>query len=206
MRAILHLTCSPRGPLAHSRTISDELVTRLLATEPSARVIERDLFATPPALVDAGFTAAILASPPDFGAPALAASEALITELESCNAVVIGTPMNNYTVPATLKAWIDQIVRIHRTFRSTPQGKVGILRDRPVYVVIASGGYFSGPSPSGTPAQPDFLTPYLRAIFGTIGITDLHFITLEGLTRGADALAQALTAARDRIDTLLPPR
>ena len=206
MRVILHLTCSPRGPLAHSRTISGELVARLLATEPGARVIERDLFATPPALVDRDFTAAILASPPDFGVPALAASEALIAELEACDAVVIGTPMNNYTVPATLKAWIDQIVRIHRTFRSTPQGKVGILRDRPVYVVIASGGYFSGPSPSGTPAQPDFLTPYLRAIFGTIGITDLHFITLEGVTRGADAQATALAAARARIDALLPPR
>jgi len=206
MRAILHLTCSPRGPLAHSRTISGELVARLLAAAPGARVIERDLFATPPALVDRGFTAAILASPPDFGAPALAASEALIAELEACDAVVIGTPMNNYTVPATLKAWIDQIVRIHRTFRSTPQGKAGILRDRPVYVVIASGGYFSGPSPNGTPAQPDFLTPYLRAIFGTIGITDLHFITLEGVTRGAEAQATALAAARDRIDALLPLR
>ncbi len=206
MRAILHLTCSPRGPLAHSRTISAEVVARLLATEPGARVIKRDLFRTPPGFVDGGFTAAILASPPDFSAPALAASEALIAELESCDVVVMGTPMNNYTVPATLKAWIDQIVRIHRTFRSTPQGKVGILRDRPVYIVIASGGYFSGPSPSGTPAQPDFLTPYLRAIFGTIGITDLHFITLEGVTRGADAQAQALSAARDRIDALLPPR
>ena len=113
--------------------------------------------------------------------------------------------MNNYTVPATLKAWIDQIVRIHRTFRSTPQGKVGLLRDRPVYVVIASGGYFSRPSPQGTPPQPDFLTPYLRAIFGTIGITDLHFIMLEGLTRGAEALAQASAAARERIAALLPP-
>jgi FMN-dependent NADH-azoreductase len=89
MRAILHLTCSPRGPLAYSRTISGELVARLLAAAPGARVIERDLFATPPALVDRDFTAAILASPPDFGAPALAASEALIAELEACDAVVI---------------------------------------------------------------------------------------------------------------------
>jgi FMN-dependent NADH-azoreductase len=80
-----------------------------------------------------------------------------------------------------------------------------LLRDRPVYVVIASGGYFSRPSPQGTPPQPDFLTPYLRAIFGTIGITDLHFITLEGLTRGAEALGQASAAARKRIAALLPP-
>ena len=204
MRTILYLTCSPRGALAHSRTISSELVARLLATYPAACVIERDLVATPPSFVDSGFATGILATPPDFGHAALATSEALIAELEACDAVVIGTPMNNYTVPATLKAWIDQIVRIHRTFRSTPQGKVGMLRDRPVYVVIASGGYFTGPSPSGTPAQPDFLTTYLRAIFGTIGIADLQFITLEGLSRGPEALAQALEAGRGRIEALLP--
>jgi FMN-dependent NADH-azoreductase len=204
MRTILHLTCSPRGPLAHSRTMSGELVARLLAAYPAARLIERDLVATPPSFVDSGFATGILATPPDFGMPALATSEALIAELEACDAVVIGTPMNNYTVPATLKAWIDQVVRIHRTFRSTPQGKVGLLQDRPVYVVIASGGYFTGPSPSGTPAQPDFLTTYLRAIFGTIGITDLQFITLEGLSRGPEALAQALGAGRGRIDALVP--
>jgi FMN-dependent NADH-azoreductase len=204
MRTILHLTCSPRGPLAHSRTISGELVARLLTAYPAARVIERDLVALPPSFVDGGFATGILVTPPDFGMPALASSEALIAELEPCDAMVIGTPMNNYTVPATLKAWIDQIVRIHRTFRSTPQGKVGMLRDRPVYVVIASGGYFTGPSPSGTPAQPDFLTTYLRAIFGTIGIADLQFITLEGLSRGPEALAQGLEAGRGRIEALLP--
>ena len=204
MRTILHLTCSPRGPLAHSRTMSGELVARLLAAYPAARIVERDLAATPTSFVDSGFAAGIAATPPDFGVAALATSEALIAELEACDAMVIGTPMNNYTVPATLKAWIDQIVRIHRTFRSTPQGKVGLLHDRPVYVVIASGGYFTGPSPSGTPAQPDFLTTYLQAIFGTIGITDLQFITLEGLSRGPEALAQALGAGRDRIDNLVP--
>jgi FMN-dependent NADH-azoreductase len=204
MRTILYLTCSPRGPLAYSRMVSAELVARLLAAYPAARVIERDLVATPPDFIDHGFAAGIAAVPPDFAVPGLAGSEALIAELEGCDAVVIGTPMNNYSVPATLKAWIDQIVRIHRTFRSTPQGKVGLLRDRPVYVVIASGGYFTGPSPSGTPAQPDFLTTYLRAIFGTIGMTDLHFVTLEGVTRGQEALAQALAAGRSRIAALVP--
>ena len=103
MRTILHLTCSPRGPLAHSRVISGELVARLLAAYPAASVIERDLVAMPPGFVGSGFATGILATPPDFGMPALATSEALIAELEACDAMVIGTPMNNYTVPATLK-------------------------------------------------------------------------------------------------------
>jgi FMN-dependent NADH-azoreductase len=172
------------------------MVARLLATYPAACVIERDLVAMPPSFVDAGFATGILVPPPDFGMPALASSEALIAELEASDAVVIGTPMSNYTVPATLKAWIDQIVRIHRTFRSTPQGKVGMLRDRPVYVVIASGGYFTGPSPSGIPAQPDFLTTYLRAIFGTIGITDLQFIALAVASSGRKGDCQTIAIRR----------
>jgi FMN-dependent NADH-azoreductase len=90
-------------------------------------------------------------------------------------------------------------VRIHRSFRSTPAGKIVLLHDRPSHIVVASGGYFTGPSPSGTPAQPDHLTPYLRDILATIGITDLTFITLEGSSRGPDAVATALAAGRTRL-------
>jgi FMN-dependent NADH-azoreductase len=133
-------------------------------------------------------------------------SETLINELERADAVVIATPMHNLTVPAVLKAWIDQIVRIHRTFSSTPRGKVGKLADRPVYIVIASGGWFSGPSPTGAPAQPDFLTPYLRTIFSTIGIRDIHVMALEGVTRGPAMLERAVTLARQALDHILPPR
>ena len=74
-------------------------------------------------------------------------------------------------MPSTLKAWIDHIVRIRRTFRSAPEGKIGLLADKPVIVVSAHGGYVGG-----TPAyQPDFLMPYLRAIFETIGLKQVEF-------------------------------
>jgi FMN-dependent NADH-azoreductase len=197
MRAILHLTCSPRGAAAISHIISSELVDALRARHPGAAVLTRDLAAAPPAFVDAAFTRAIR-DPALIDAPEFAASQALIAELEASDALVIGTPMHNFTVPAVLKAWIDQVVRIHRSFRPTPAGKLGLLRDRPSFVVITSGGYFTGPSPSGTPAQPDHLTPYLRDILATIGIADLTFITLEGLSRGPQAVAVALAAARTR--------
>jgi FMN-dependent NADH-azoreductase len=100
----------------------------------------------------------------------------------------IGTPMNNFTVPSTLKAWIDHIVRIGRTFRSTPGGKIGILHDRPLVVVSAHGGYCGD-----APGQPDFLTPYLRAVFETIGIRSTEFLRLEGLARGPDAVTRSIT-------------
>jgi FMN-dependent NADH-azoreductase len=203
MKAILYLSCSPGGAGAVSRIMADEVVTHLRRLHPAATVAERDLAANPPALVDAGFRAAILA-PPDFSHPALAASEALIAELEACDALVIATPMHNYCVPAVLKAWIDQIVRIHRTFASTPAGKRGVMADRPVYVVVASGGWFSGPSPTGVPPQPDFLTPYLRAVFATIGLRDVRFLTLEGVTRGPEMRDAAFAAARAKLAEWLP--
>jgi FMN-dependent NADH-azoreductase len=203
MRAVLYLTCSPKGRPAFSRLMADELLARLVEANPGALVIHRDLATNPPPVPDAAFSAAVLAAAPADD-PAFAASEILIGELERADALVIATPMHNYSVPAVLKAWIDQIVRIRRSFQTTPAGKVGMLPDRPVFIVVASGGWFSGPSPSGTPAQPDFLTAYLRAALGTIGLNDLAFITLEGLTRGAEAADRALASARARLVQLIP--
>jgi FMN-dependent NADH-azoreductase len=203
MTTILHLRCSPRGAEAFSSRMAEEVVARLRQHHPGAEIIFRDLSAQPPPLVDAGFSAAIL-GPPGEVPPALVVSEVMIQELEAADVLVIATPMHNYCVPAVLKAWVDQIVRIHRTFASTPGGKVGKLRDRPVWLVVASGGWFTGPSPSGAPAQPDFLTPYVRAILATIGIEDLRIITLEGVTRGADIAAAAFTRARAVLDAAMP--
>ena len=195
---ILYLTCSPRGGASFSRRIGDELVGRL-----GGAVLTRDLTIDPPPLVDAGFSAAILAPVGGDVPPALAVSEALVRELEAADVLVIATSMHNFGVPAALKAWIDQIVRINRTFRSTPDGKVGLLPDRPAYLVVASGGWFTGPSPIGTPAQPDYLTGYVRIVLETIGIRSLSVVTIEGATRGADIAANAMEKARAEVDRLL---
>lgn len=199
MTTILQILVSPR-PQSASRLIAREVVARLVAREPGARIIDRDLARDPPPHPDLALYNAILT--PEIGPehPDFALSEELIGELEAADWVVIGTPMNNFTVPSTLKAWIDHIVRIRRTFRSTPQGKVGMLRDTPVIVVTAHGGYIGG-----TPAyQPDFLTPYLTAIFETIGMPRIEFVPLQGVTRGPEALAKALAEARAWIERRLP--
>ncbi len=204
MTSILHLQCSPRGAAAFSSRMAAEVVARLRCHSPEAEIRFRDLAASPPPFVDAPFSAAIL-GPPGEVPPALEISETLIRELEDASVLVIATPMHNYGVPAVLKAWVDQIVRIHRSFASTPGGKVGRLTDRPVWLVVASGGWFTGPSPSGAPPQPDFLVPYLRAVLSTIGIRDMHVLTLEGVTRGADIASAAITRACAELDRVLPP-
>ena len=192
MTTILQILASPR-PQSVSRRIAREVTARLAARHPGAEIIARDLAAEPPPHPDLDLYEAIL-SPVTDDDPRFALSERMIGELEAADYVVIGTPMNNFSVPSTLKSWIDHIVRIRRTFRSTPEGKIGTLRDPPVYVVSAHGGYMSGGY------QPDFLTPYLRTIFATIGIEQVEFLQLDGLSRGPEAMARALDQAATWMD------
>jgi FMN-dependent NADH-azoreductase len=123
--------------------------------------------------------------------PAFAASEALIAELEATDALLLTTPMHNFTLPAVLKLWLDQVVRFGRTFQSTPEGKIGLLADRPTYICIASGSLFSGEAAR----QPDFLTPYLRAILACVGLNDLTFFHAEAAGRNPQAVMAASLAA-----------
>jgi FMN-dependent NADH-azoreductase len=175
---ILHIDCSPR-PESHSRQLSAAVVDKLLTIVPDAHISRRDLGYEPIPHAEAAYAAA-LATPASLAeagrtADSVRLAEQLIEEVERADVVVIGTPMNNFSVPSVLKAWIDQILRVGRTMQSTPSGKVGMLRDRPVFVGIASGGVFAGDRPS----QPDFLTPYLTAVLGCIGLNTVHYLPLQ---------------------------
>jgi len=173
---ILHIDCSPR-PESHSRQLSAAIVEKLLEVAPGASITRRDFAAAPLPHASADYATA-LSSPAALAAPpkgALDLSEALIREVEAADVIVIGTPMNNFTVPSVLKAWIDQILRAGRTFVSTPGGKVGMLQDRPVFIGIASGGVFTGDKAN----QPDFLTPYLSLALGSIGLKTLQFLPVQ---------------------------
>jgi FMN-dependent NADH-azoreductase len=197
MTTVLQILVSPR-PQAWSRRLASEIVDRIGVLRHDVRVITRDLAAEPPPHPGRDLYDAILSPTPDDD-PRFALSECYIIELERADVVVIGTPVNNFCVPSPLKAWVDHIVRIRRTFQSTPEGKIGLLRDRPVIIASAHGGYVSTP-----PVQPDFLTPYLQAIFETIGIYSLEFVRLEGMARGPEAVARALDAAKGWLERRLP--
>ncbi|ANN68262.1 FMN-dependent NADH-azoreductase [Bordetella bronchialis] len=185
---ILRIHCSPRGRESESYRLGERIVGLLRARHPDARVVDRPLAQGTIAHVDDGYADALGGhGAPRDPAGSLADSDRLIQELEAADCVVIATPMHNYTVPSSLKAWLDHIVRIHRTFISTPDGKVGTLRDRPVYIAVSSGGRYSGESAR----QPDFLTPYLTAILNTVGLFDIRFFSVQGAALGPEALAEA---------------
>jgi FMN-dependent NADH-azoreductase len=197
---ILHIDSSPRQE-SHSRQLSAAIVEKLLEVASGARITRRDLGAEPLPHAVADYAVA-LSSPATLAAPpkgALDLSEVLIQEVEAADVIVIGTPMHNYSIPSVLKAWIDQILRVDRTMKSTPAGKVGMLRDRPVFIGVASGGVFTGERAN----QPDFLTPYLTLALNSIGLRTVQFLSVQAtafLDRGrAELEREKALAAIDPI-------
>jgi FMN-dependent NADH-azoreductase len=188
---ILHLDCSPRGEASESYRISQQIVCFLMQREPAAVLVRRVIGGGAIPHIDGSYATALgsteQSSVEISPSGSMSRSEELIQELESSDVVVIGTPMHNFTVPSALKAWIDHVVRVRRTFNTTAEGYVGTLRDRPVFIAVSSGGRYSG----ARARQPDFLTPYLRAVLGTIGLHDLNFFSAEGSAGGPEAVAEA---------------
>ncbi|NLX19029.1 MAG: NAD(P)H-dependent oxidoreductase [Desulfobulbus sp.] len=175
---ILHIDCSPR-PESESRKLSAAILDRISAGRSGVTVVRRDLGRDPVPHADEGY-ATVLSAPGTLSAEqikeATQLSEQLIREIEEADLLVIGTPMNNFTLPSVFKAWIDQVLRMGRTMDTTPDGrKVGLLQDKPVYIGIASGGVFTGENAQ----QPDFMIPYLRAAFACIGLETLQFFPLQ---------------------------
>ncbi len=125
-----------------------------------------------------------------------AISDALLSRLEEADEVVIGLPMYNLGVPSTFKAWIDRLARAGKSFKYTETGPVGLIADKPVTVLAARGGVYAG-------TDYDTQTPYIRHIFGLMGITSVNFVYAEGLNMGEEAAEKAFSAANGKFIELL---
>lgn len=193
---ILQVNSSARAEGSHSTKLANALVERLSATQPQAVVTVRDLGRTPHPMLDetalqALFTPAEQRTSEQ--AARVALDDALIAEIQSAEVVVLGVPMYNFGVPAQLKSWIDAISRAQVTFRYTEQGPEGLLKGKKVYVVLTRGGLYRN-----TPT--DTQTPYLKTLFGFLGMTDVQFMYAEGLAMGPEAEQAALASAQQQIE------
>ncbi len=193
---ILRIDASARRTDSVSRALGDEVVRRLLAEDPGAHIEAIDLADGMPH-IDGDWVAANL-SPADERCAAqrarLRMSDDAIATLQAADVVVLTTPIYNFSVPSVLRAWIDHICRAGLSFRYTEQGPQGLLRDRPIYLAMASGGV-----PFGSPA--DFASGYLKQVLGFVGITDVRLIGAERTNFGIDA---ALRRALDELARWLP--
>jgi FMN-dependent NADH-azoreductase len=199
---ILQINSSARvyenGSGSVSTQLAQELSAALQARHEGARLQVRDLARQPhPVLDEAALTA--LFTPEAQRTPAqaerVALDDALIAELQAADLVVLAVPMYNFGVTAQLKNWIDAVARARVTFAYTVNGPVGLLTGKKVYAVLSRGGVHRD-------LPSDSQVPYLRAVLGFLGMTDVEFIYAEGLAMGPEAVSGALAQARGRIEQL----
>ena len=192
---ILEVSASGRRADSVSRMLSRDIIAALESRNGTVAITRRDL-ADGVGLVDEDWIGANFTDEEE-RTPAqrdrLADSDALVAELHQADVIIIGTPIYNFGIPASLKAWVDMTARARLTFRYTENGPEGLLQGKKAYVVVASGGV---PVDSAV----DFATPYLRQALRFVGITDVEIVAADQLNLNA---ADSIDAARARIADLI---
>ena len=189
-----HTALNIQASVRHDGSVTRQLSDKIFAKIGADQIITRDLSKGIPLLdaawLGANFTPVIDRT--DAQRKSLELSDSLIGEIEAADTLVIGSPVYNFSVPAALKAWIDQICRVGVTFKYSPDGPVGLLSGKRAIIVIASGG-----TPVGS--DIDYASGYLKHIMGFIGIHDVTIIAADALGKDAEA---KLAAANVDIESL----
>lgn len=194
---LLHIDSSILGDNSASRQLSAEVVKAWQAADPDVDVSYRDVAAqafehfSAATLVAAGTPAELRDAAQKHEAQLSADT---LAQFMAADAVVIGAPMYNFTIPTQLKAWIDRIAVAGQTFRYTENGPEGLCGGKKVIVVSTSGGLHSGQA-TGV-AHED----YLKVVFGFLGITDVEFVRAHGLAYGDELRGKAMSDARTHIN------
>lgn len=196
MATLLRIDASVNPGSSLSKLLSEEFVTKWLASNVGGKVIERDLSQQMIPHLSSDMVAAMFSGEPT---STLDLSNALIEEIQSADEIVIATPMYNFGIPSNLKAYFDHIVRAGVTFRYTESGPQGLLQGKKAAVIVSSGGdYRSGPASS-----MNFVDGYLKTILGFIGIDQVELIHAAGTAMGDEALNQAKNEALTTIQSYL---
>ncbi|HUE92638.1 FMN-dependent NADH-azoreductase [Pseudomonas sp.] len=196
---LLHLDSSILGDSSASRQLSRAVVDAWLAAEPEAQVSYRDLASDAlshlsAASLVAGGTPAELRDAAQQHEVELA--EGTLNEFLAADAIVIGAPMYNFTIPTQLKAWIDRVSVAGKTFAYDENGPKGLAGGKKVVIVSTAGGIHAG-QPSGQAHEE-----YLQLVLRFLGITDIEIVRAEGLAYGEEPRANAITAAQEKVAEL----
>jgi FMN-dependent NADH-azoreductase len=182
------------------RSVSNGLVSRFLeGADPNARIVRRDVGAEPLPHLTAETVAAIKgepATPAEIEARAL--SDTLIAEMREADLILIASPMYNFGMSSTLKAWFDHVLRAGVTFRYTENGPEGLMGDKQVVVIESRAGAYGA---DGTP-EMDGQEPHIRILLGFMGITDVTFVRVEKLAFGPEAAEASLAQASEQLREL----
>ena len=197
---LLHIDSAITGEQSVSRELTKRIVAAWTASHPNTMVQYLDVAAQAPDHFTAdamGFRTGQEAAT-DVQRAENAVSEALVSQFLAADVIVIGAPLYNFTIPSQLKAWIDRIAQIGRTFKYTDKGPVGLAGGKTIIVASSRGGMYS--TSEGGQAM-EHQESYLKVVFGFFGITDVRFVRAEGVAMGPDAKAAALASANVEIST-----
>jgi len=193
---LLHVDSSVLGTHSVSRQLTAEVVAEWRKSHPNTTVEYLDLAVDAPNHFSAdalGIKVGVQAEPTEAQRRENEVSERLVSQFLAADVIVVGAPLYNFTVPTQLKAWIDRLAQIGRTFKYTDKGPVGLATGKTVIVASTRGGMYS--TSEGGQAM-EHQESYLKVIFGFFGITDVRFVRAEGVAMGDAAKAAALQAAR----------
>jgi len=189
---ILVVSSSANGDASVSGGLAGRFVDSIREHNPAAHVVFRDVGANPLPHLTADTVAAIKGepvSPAELEARAL--SDALVEELRQADLIVIASPMYNFGISSTLKAWFDHVLRAGLTFRYTEAGPEGLLTGRKTVVIESRAGFYS----EGQGAAMDGQEPHIRTMLGFIGLDDVTWIRAEKLAFGPEAAEAAIEEA-----------
>jgi FMN-dependent NADH-azoreductase len=200
MSNILVINSSAASGDSVSRVLVADAVSKLLEVAPASKITHRDLGENPPPhLVSQTLNGVRGTATTDLEFAARRLSDELIAELRDADTIVIGAPMYNFSVPTTLRAWFDHVLRAGHTFKYTDGAVRGLLGGKRVIVIESRGGLYS----EGAATAIDFQEPYLRHLLGFIGITDVTFVHAEKIGYGPEARTAAIEAAKARISQVV---
>jgi FMN-dependent NADH-azoreductase len=193
MSTLLRIDSSPfPGDFSFSRQLTSQFSQVWLQTHPGGRAVERDLTTTALAPVTAEFIGA-MHTPEANLTPAqkdaLALSDQLIDELQAADEYVFGVSMHNFSIPSSLKLWLDQVSRAGKTFSYEGGTPAGLLLGKKATFLVATGGVYELGTPAGA---MNFIEPYLRSVFGFLGVTDVTFIYAAGTARSRYGVDRAV--------------
>ena len=192
MTTALIVTSSANGAASVSSQLADTLADRLREADPAAHIILRDVGSEPLPHLTADTVAAIKGEPAtEAELAARVLSDSLVAELAAADLLVIASPMYNFGMSSTLKAWFDHVLRAGVTFRYTESGPEGLLKGKKAVVIESRAGFYS----EGPAAAMDGQEPHIRILLGFMGITEVTFVRAEKLAFGPEAAEAAIAEA-----------
>jgi FMN-dependent NADH-azoreductase len=201
---LLRIDSSSRHEGSISRTLGDAFVKAWQSAHPGSVITARDVVAQPLPHISHATIGGFFTPPDQLTADlkaATALSDELVGEIKAANDLLITVPMYNFSIPSSLKAWVDQIVRIRETFAFDGSSFAGLLQGKTAHVAVAYGasGYING----GSFADANFVEPYLRFILSFIGFSQVHFYSVESTSTNADAAQADLARATRQMQDVL---